>query len=164
MSQRKSTTKKATKKSVKRTAATGKTSKGFTDVEKDAMKARAQELKAEARANKDRAFGEKTVLAKIATFPEPDRTMAKRIHAIIQSTAPALSPKTWYGMPAYAKDGKVVCFFQSGQKFKTRYSSFGFNDTANLDDGAMWPVTFALKGLTAGEEARITALVKKAVS
>ena len=164
MSQGKRTTKKATKQSGKSTSASSKKSKGFTKVEKAAMKARAQELKAEARANKDRAFGEKTVLAKIATFPEPDRGMAKRIHAIIQSTAPALSPKTWYGMPAYAKDGKVVCFFQSGQKFKTRYSSFGFNDTANLDDGAMWPVTFALRALNTEEEARITALVKKAVS
>jgi len=164
MSQGKRTTKKATQKSGKTTSASSKKSKGFTDVEKAAMKARAQELKAEARANKDRSFGEKTVLAKIATFPEPDRTMAKRIHAIIQSTAPALSPKTWYGMPAYARDGKVVCFFQSGQKFKTRYSSFGFNDTANLDEGAMWPVSFALKGLTAAEEAKIGALVKKAVS
>ncbi len=164
MNQGKSTTKKDTQKSAKSTTATGKTSKGFTDVEKAAMKARAQELKAEARANKDKAYGESTVLAKIAAMPEPDRAMAKRLHALIKASAPALSPKTWYGMPAYAKDGKVVCFFQSGRKFKTRYSSFGFNDTANLDDGAMWPVTFALKGLTAAEEARISALVKKAVS
>jgi len=164
MSQGKRTTKKATQKSAKSTRARSKKPKGFTDVEKAAMRARAQELKAEGRANKDKAYGESTVLAKIATMPEPDRTMAKRLHALIKASAPSLSPKTWYGMPAYAKDGKVVCFFQSGQKFKTRYSSFGFNDTANLDDGAMWPVTFALKGLTAGEEARITALVKKAVS
>jgi len=164
MSQRKSTAKKATQKSAKSTTARGKKSKGFTDVEQAAMKARAQELKAEARANKDRAYGETTVLAKIAAMPEPDRTMAKRLHAIISASAPALSPKTWYGMPAYASDGKVVCFFQSGQKFKTRYSSFGFSDTANLDDGVMWPVSFALKELTATEEARISALVKKAVS
>jgi len=164
MSQRKSTAKKATQKSAKSTTASGKKSKGFTDVEQAAMKARAQELKAEARANKDRAYGETTVLAKIAAMPEPDRTMAKRLHAIISASAPALSPKTWYGMPAYASDGKVVCFFQSGQKFKTRYSSFGFSDTANLDDGVMWPVSFALKELTATEEARISALVKKAVS
>src|SRR3990172_146835 len=164
MSQRKSTAKKATQKSAKSTTASGKKSKGFTDVEQAAMKARAQELKAEARANKDRAYGETTVLAKIAAMPEPDRTMANRLHAIISASAPALSPKTWYGMPAYASDGKVVCFFQSGQKFKTRYSSFGFNDTANLDDGAMWPVTFALRALKTEEEARITALVKRAVS
>src|SRR3990172_8495045 len=143
---------------------TNKKPEGFSDEERAAMRERAQELKAEARANKDRAYGESTVLAKIAAMPEPDRTMAKRLHVLVKSTAPALSPKTWYGMPAYAKDGKVVCFFQSGQKFKTRYSSFGFNDTANLDDGAMWPVTFALRALNTEEEARITALVKKAVS
>ena len=156
--------KKSTKKSAKSTTASGKKSKGFTDVERAAMKARAQELKAEARANKDRAYGESTVLAKIAAMQEPDRTMAKRLHAIVKASAPALSPKTWYGMPAYARDGKVVCFFQSAQKFKTRYSTFGFNDTANLDEGALWPVSFALKGLTADGEARIGALVKKAVS
>ena len=137
---------------------------GFSDEERAAMRERAQELKAEARANKDRAYGESTVLAKIAAMPEPDRTMAKRLHVLVKASAPTLSPKTWYGMPAYAKDGKVVCFFQSGQKFKTRYSAFGFNDTANLDEGAMWPVTFALKGLTAAEEAKIGALVKRAVS
>ena len=137
---------------------------GFSDEERAAMRERAQELKAEARANKDRAYGESTVLAKIAAMPEPDRTMAKRLHVLVKASAPTLSPKTWYGMPAYAKDGKVVCFFQSGQKFKTRYSSFGFNDTANLDEGAMWPVSFALKGLTVSEEAKIGALVKKAVS
>jgi len=164
MSQRKRTTKKATQKSAKSTTASGKKSKGFTDVEQAAMKARAQELKAEERANKDRAYGESTVLAKIAAMPEPDRTMAKRVHAIISASAPALSPKTWYGMPAYASDGKVVCFFQSGQKFKTRYSSFGFSHEANLDDGVMWPVSFALKALTAAEEAKIGALVKRAVS
>src|SRR5437660_3257954 len=128
------------------------------------MKARAKELKAEARANKDKADGEGDVLAKIAAMQEPDRAMAKRLHAIIKAGAPALSPRTWYGMPAYAKDGKVVCFFQSAQKFNTRYATFGFSDKANLDEGAMWPTAFALKGLTAAEEARIAALVKKAVS
>ena len=143
---------------------TNKKPEGFSDEERAAMRERAQELKAEARANKDRAYGESTVLAKIAAMQEPDRTMAKRLHAIVKASAPSLSPKTWYGMPAYARDGKVVCFFQSAQKFKTRYSTFGFNDTANLDEGAMWPVTFALKELTAAEEARIGALVKKAVS
>jgi len=163
MNQGKSTTKKATQKSAKSTTAIGKTS-GFTDEERAAMKERAQELKAEARANKDKAEGESAVLAKIAEMPEPDRAMAKRLHAIIKASAPALSPKTWYGMPAYAKDGKVVCFFQSAQKFNTRYATFGFNDTANLDEGAMWPTSFALKELTAAEEARIGALVKKAVS
>jgi uncharacterized protein YdhG (YjbR/CyaY superfamily) len=122
------------------------------------------ELKAEARANKDKAEGESAVLAKIAEMPEPDRAMAERLHAIIKASAPALSPKTWYGMPAYAKDGKVVCFFQSAQKFNARYATFGFNDTANLDEGAMWPTAFALKELTAAEEAKIAALVKKAVS
>ena len=139
-------------------------SKGFTDDEKAAMKARAQELKAEARADKEKADGESAVLAAIAAMKEPDRAMAKRLHAIIQASAPTLSPKTWYGMPAYAKDGKIVCFFQSAQKFNTRYATLGFNDTANLDDGALWPVAFALKELTAAEEARIAALVKKAVS
>jgi uncharacterized protein YdhG (YjbR/CyaY superfamily) len=146
------------------TAAIGKTSKGFTDEERAAMKARAQELKAEARADKDKSEGESAVLAAIASMQEPDRAMAKRLHAIIKDSAPALSPKTWYGMPAYARDGKVVCFFQSGQKFKTRYATFGFSDTANLDEGALWPTSFALKELTAAEEARIVALVKKAVS
>ena len=140
-------------------------SKGFTDDEKAAMKERAKELKAEARASKDKAEGESDVLAKIAEMPEPERTMAERLHAIIKASAPALSPKTWYGMPAYAnKDGKVVCFFQSAQKFKTRYATFGFSDAANLDEGAMWPTTFALTKLTAAEEAKIGALVKKAVS
>ena len=156
--------KKDTQKSAKSTTASSKTSKGFTDEERAAMKERAQELKAEARANKDRADGESDVLAKIAEMPEPDRAMAKRLHAIIKASAPALSPKTWYGMPAYAKDGKVVCFFQSAQKFKSRYATFGFSDEANLDEGAMWPTSFALKELTAAEEARIAALVKKAVS
>ena len=155
---------KATQKSAKSTTATGKTSKGFTDEERAAMKERAQELKAEARANKTKAEGERDVLAKIAEMPEPDRAMAERLHAIIEASAPALSPRTWYGMPAYAKDGKVVCFFQSAQKFKTRYATFGFSDKANLDEGAMWPTAFALKELTASDEARIGALVKKAVS
>ena len=158
-----STTKKAAQKSAKSTTAIGKTSKGFTDEERVAMKERAQELKAEARRG-TRADGESAVFAKIAEMPEPDRAMAKRLHAIIKASAPALSPKTWYGMPAYARDGKVVCFFQSAQKFKTRYATFGFNDAANLDEGAMWPTSFALKELTAAEEERIAALVKKAVS
>ncbi|MBE7552027.1 MAG: DUF1801 domain-containing protein [Anaerolineales bacterium] len=139
-------------------------SRGFTDEEQAAMKERAKELKAEARANKDKAAGESDVLAKIAEMPEPDRAMAKRLHEIIKASAPALSPKTWYGMPAYAKDGKVVCFFQSAQKFNTRYATLGFSDAANLDEGAMWPTSFALKELTAAEEAKIGALVKKAVS
>jgi uncharacterized protein YdhG (YjbR/CyaY superfamily) len=156
--------KKDTQKSAKSTTAITKKSKGFTDEERAAMKERARELKAEARANKDKADGESDVLAKIAEMPEPERAMAKRLHEIIKASAPALSPKTWYGMPAYAKDGKVVCFFQSAQKFKSRYATFGFSDEANLDEGAMWPTSFALKELTAAEEARIEALVKKAVS
>ena len=155
---------KSTQKSVKRTTASRKTSEGFTDDERAAMKERARELKAEARADRDKAAGEHDVLAKIAEMPEPDRTMAERFHAIVKASAPALSPKTWYGMPAYARDGKIVCFFQSADKFKARYATFGFNDTANLDDGAMWPTSFALKELTAADEARIAALVKKAVS
>jgi uncharacterized protein YdhG (YjbR/CyaY superfamily) len=155
------TAKKGAQNSAKGTAASGKKSKGFTDEERAAMKERAQELKAE-RAGK--ADGESAVLAKIAGMPEPDHAMCARIHALIKASAPALAPRLWYGMPAYAKDGKVVCFFQSAQKFKTRYSSFGFNDAANLDEGAMWPVAFALKELTAAEETRIAALVKKAVS
>ena len=150
-----STTKKAAKKAAKNTTAIGKT---FTDEERAAMKDRVQELRA------DKADGEKAVLAKIAEMPEPDRAMAKRLHAIIKTRAPTLSPKTWYGMPAYAKDGKVVCFFQSTHKFKSRYATFGFDDSANLDEGAMWPTSFALKELTAAEEARIGVLVKKAVS
>ncbi|HEY4768760.1 MAG TPA: hypothetical protein VII26_07510 [Candidatus Limnocylindria bacterium] len=128
------------------------------------MKERAQELKAEARANKNKAEGERDVLAKIAEMQGPDRAMAKRFHAIIKASAPDLWPKTWYGMPAYAKDGKVVCYFQDAQKFNSRYATFGFSDEANLDEGAMWPTSFALKGLTAAEEAKIGALVKKAVS
>jgi len=152
-------------KTAKSTAAIGKTSTVWTAEERAAMKNRAQELKAEARASKNKAEGESAALAAIAAMKEPDRTMAKRLHAIIKASAPDLWPKTWYGMPAYAnKDGKVVCFFQPAQKFNTRYATFGFNDMANLDEGAMWPVAFALKELTAADEARISALVKKAVS
>ena len=139
-------------------------SEGFTDEERAAMKERARELKAEARANKKKAEGESDVLAKIAEMVEPDRVMAERLHQIVTASAPALSPKTWYGMPAYAKDDKVVCFFQSAQKFSTRYATFSFSDKANLDEGAMWPISFALKELTAAEEAKISALVKRAVS
>ena len=149
--------KKATKQPAQAT-------KGFTDEERVAMKERAQELKAEERANKDRAAGESDVLARIAEMVEPDRTMARQIHEIIKASAPALSPKLWYGMPAYARDGKIVCFFQPAQKFNTRYATLGFNDTANLDDGAMWPASFALTELNAAEEERISALVKQAVS
>src|SRR5919106_1132573 len=156
--------KKATQKSAKSTTARGKKSKRFTDEERAAMKERAQELKADARRGPRKADGESAVLAKIAEMQGRDRAMAKRLHAIIKGSAPALSPKTWYGMPAYAKDGKVVCYFQSAQKFKSRYATFGFSDAANLDEGAMWPTSFALTELTATEEARITALVKKAVS
>jgi uncharacterized protein YdhG (YjbR/CyaY superfamily) len=152
--------KKATRKSAKSITATRKTSKGWTAEERAAAKAYAQELKAEARGAND----ERAALAAIAAMPEPDRTMAERLHAIIKASAPDLSPKTWYGMPAYAKEGKVVCFFQSADKFKARYATFGFNDTANLDAGAMWPTSFALKKLTAAEEAKIGKLVKKAVS
>jgi len=157
---------KGTQKSARSTTAIGKPSKGFTEEERVAMKERVQELKAAARRGprEDKADGESAVLAKIAGMPEPDRAMGKRLHAIIKASAPALSPRLWYGMPAYAKDGKVVCFFQSAQKFKTRYATLGFSDAANLDEGAMWPVAFALKELTAAEEARIGALVKKAVS
>jgi len=150
--------KKATQKSAKST--TGKASKGFTAEERAAMKERAQELKAEAR----KADGESALLAKVAEMSEPDRAMATRLHAIVKASAPALSPKTWYGMPAYAKDGKVLCYFQSAEKFSSRYATFGFSDEANLDEGAMWPTSFALKELTAAGEARIGALVKKAVS
>ena len=127
------------------------------------MKERARELKAEERANKDRAAGESDLLAKIAEMPEPDRSMATRLHAIVKASAPALSPKTWYGMPAYARDDKVVCFFTPASKFNARYATFGFNDSANLDEGDMWPTSFALKELTAAQEAKIAALVKKAV-
>ena len=135
---------------------------GFTAEERAAMKERAKELKAEARANKDRAAGEKDVLAKIAEMPEPDRSMAERLHALITASAPSLSPKTWYGMPAYARDGKVVCFFQSAQKFNSRYATLGFSDQAHLDEGEMWPTSFALQDLTPAAEARISELVKKA--
>jgi uncharacterized protein YdhG (YjbR/CyaY superfamily) len=145
----------------KTTTAKSKRSNGFTAEEQAAMKERSRELKA-TRAGK--ADGESDVLAKIAEMQEPDRVMATRLHAVIKASAPALSPRTWYGMPAYAKDGKVLCYFQCAQKFKTKYATFGFSDTANLDEGTMWPVVFALKELTATEEARITALVKKAVS
>jgi len=134
--------------------------KGFTAEERAAMRERAKELKAAA----GKADGEADVLAKIAEMPEPDRAMAEQVHAIVKASAPALSPRTWYGMPAYAIDGKVVCFFQSSQKFKTRYATLGFSDTAKLDEGAMWPTAFALKKLTIAEEARIRALLKKAVS
>ena len=157
--------KKETQKSAKSTTAINKKAKGFTDEEKAAMRNRAQELKAEARAHKNKAEGESAVLTAIAAMPEPERTMAKRLHAIVKASAPALSPKTWYGMPAYAnKDGTVVCFFQSAQKFNTRYATLGFSEDANLDEGTMWPVAFALTKLTAAEEVRIGALVKKAVS
>jgi uncharacterized protein YdhG (YjbR/CyaY superfamily) len=157
---------KDTQKSAKSTAATDKKFGGFTDEERGAMKERAQELKVAARR---RPRGKETdeesaVLAKIAEMVEPDRAMAERLHAVIKASAPALSPKLWYGMPAYAKDGKVVCFFQNAQKFNTRYATLGFNDTANLDEGAMWPTAFALTELTAADEVRIGALVKKAVS
>src|SRR3989304_4509796 len=157
---------KDTPKSAKRTTPSNKKVKGFTDEERAAMKERAQELKADARRGPraDKADGESDVLAKIAQMPEPDRAMAKRLHAIIKASAPALSPKTWYGMPAYAKDDKVVCFFQSAQQFKSRYATFGFTAAANLDEGALWPTAFALKEFTAAEEARIGALVKRAVS
>ena len=151
-------------KSAKRTTAIHETSEGFTAEERAAMKERAKELKAEARANKNRAAGESDLLAKIAEMPEPDRAMAKRLHAIVKASAPALSPKTWYGMPAYAKDGKVVCYFTPASKFNSRYATLGFNDDANLDDGTMWPTSFALTELTAAAEDRIGALVKKAVS
>ena len=147
-------------RSKKSTTASDKPTKRFTDEERGAMKDRLQELKAEAK----KANAEEDVLAKIAEMSEPDRIMGERLHAIIKASAPALSPKLWYGMPAYAKDGKIVCFYQPAQKFKSRYATFGFNDDANLDDGGMWPTAFALKELTAAEEATIGALVKKAVS
>jgi uncharacterized protein YdhG (YjbR/CyaY superfamily) len=142
--------------------AESKKSKGFTDEERAAMAERARELKAEERRDRDRAAGESAVLEKIAEMPPADRKIAKLIHAIVEANAPDLSPKTWYGMPAYAKDGDVVCFFQSGQKFKTRYATLGFSDKANVDDGAMWPTAFALTKLTAADEKRIATLVKKA--
>jgi uncharacterized protein YdhG (YjbR/CyaY superfamily) len=144
----------------KTTKKPAKASKGFTDEERAAIKERAQEQKARA----DRTDGEADLLAKIAAMSAPDRAMAERLHAIITASAPALAPKTWYGMPAYAKDGKIVCFFQPAEKFKTRYATFGFNDSANLDDGGLWPTAFALMELTAADEARIAALVKKAAN
>ena len=153
--------KKAAQKSTRPTPASSKAAKGFTAEEKAAMKERARELKAEA----EKADGESTLLAKIAEMPEPERAMAKRLHAIIKASAPTLTSKTWYGMPAYAnQDGKIVCFFQSAQKFQSRYATLGFSDVAKLDEGALWPTSFALKKLTAAEEAKISALVKKAVS
>jgi uncharacterized protein YdhG (YjbR/CyaY superfamily) len=154
------TARKSTQKSVKPTTATKARSKGFTAEERAAMKEYAEELKAAARG----ADGESELLAKIAAMEEPDRAMAERLHAIITASAPSLTSRTWYGMPAYAKDGNVVCFFQSAQKFKSRYATLGFSDKANLDEGAMWPTAFALKKLTATDEKRIRALVKKAVS
>jgi uncharacterized protein YdhG (YjbR/CyaY superfamily) len=153
-------------KSAKSTTAKNKTYEGFTDEERAAMKERAEELKTARRrgSRAAKADGESDVLAKIAEMSEPDRALAERLHVIIKASAPVLSPTTWYGMPAYAKDGKVVCFFQNAQKFKTRYATLGFSDKANLDEGTMWPVTYAVTELTAADEARITALVKKAVS
>jgi uncharacterized protein YdhG (YjbR/CyaY superfamily) len=158
MAERKTATKGA------KTVATSKASKGFTAAERAAMKERARELKAEERASQNKADGERDLLAKVAEMPAPDRALAKRLHAIVKASAPDLWPRTWYGMPAYARDGKVVCFFQSAQKFKTRYATFGFSDSANLDEGSLWPVAFALKELSATEEATILALVTKAVS
>lgn len=140
-----------------------KGTQGFTAEERAAMKERAKELKAEERANKDRAAGESDVLATIAALPDPERTMAQRLHEIITASAPVLAPRLWYGMPAYAKEGKVVCFFQSAQKFNTRYATLGFSDTATLDEGAMWPTAFGLTALTPAVEEQISALVKKAV-
>jgi uncharacterized protein YdhG (YjbR/CyaY superfamily) len=156
--------KKAAPQSGQHTAASKPPSKGFTAEERAAMKERAQELKAAARADLDRAAGASEVLAKIAELAEPERALATRLHALITASAPALAPKTWYGMPAYALAGKIVCFFQSAGKFKTRYATFGFSDTARLDEGDLWPVAFALKALTPAVEARISALVKQAVS
>ncbi len=157
---------KDTQKSAKSTTAIDKSSKGLSDEELAALKETIQERKAEARRGKraDKDDGERDVLAKIAEMPEPDRAMAERLHAVVKASAPALTPRTWYGMPAYARDGKVVCFFQSAGKFKSRYATFGFSDEANLDEGTMWPNAFALTELTAADEARIGALVRKAVS
>jgi uncharacterized protein YdhG (YjbR/CyaY superfamily) len=156
--------KKTAQKSTKSKTATAKSSGAFTADERAAMKARAQEQKAEARASKNKADGERALLEAIAGMKGRDRAMAKRVHAIVTASAPELWPKTWYGMPAYARDGKVVCFFQDAAKFNARYATLGFNDSANLDDGAMWPVAYALKELTATEEKKIAALVKKAAS
>jgi uncharacterized protein YdhG (YjbR/CyaY superfamily) len=159
----KKTTKKATKMSATKTTAAGKVSQGFTAEERAAAKERAKELRAEARRGADRAAGEKDVLDKIAEMKGSDRAMAQRIHAIVTDSAPVLSPKTWYGMPAYAKDGKIVCFFQPAAKFKSRYATFGFNDDANIDEGSMWATSWALTKLTDADEKKIAALVKKAV-
>ncbi|GAC1650866.1 MAG: DUF1801 domain-containing protein [Ktedonobacteraceae bacterium] len=156
--------KNSKQESARSTAAINKKSRGFTDEERAAMKEHAKELKAEARANQNKTDGESDVLAKIAEMSEPERAMATRLHEIIKASAPSLSPKLWYGMPAYARDGNVVCFFQSAQKFKTRYATLGFSDKANIDEGTMWPTSFALTELTAAAEARISALVKSAVS
>ena len=168
MSEKKASGKLANAKGARKLtkSTTGKAPKGFTGEERAAMRERAHELKAAARRGRraDKADGESEVLAKIAEMPESDRAMAERLHAIIKASTPDLSPRTWYGMPAYAKDGSVVCFFQSGQKFKTRYATLGFSDKANLDEGAMWPTSFALKKLTAATETKIGVLVKKAVS
>jgi len=166
MNQDKNTTRKAREKSATSTPAGDGTAAGFTEEERLAMQERAQELKAAARrsARADKADEEGAVLAKIAEMPEPDRTMATRLHAIITANAPSLAPRLWYGMPAYAREGKVVCFFQAAHKFKTRYATLGFSDAANLDEGGLWPVAFALKALTPVEEAQIAALVKRAVS
>jgi len=157
---------KDTQKSARSTTAKNKSYEGFTDEERGAMKERAQELKTAARRGPraGQADGESAVLEKIAEMPEPDRALGERLHAVIKASAPALSPRTWYGMPAYAKDGKVVCFFQSAQKFKTRYATLGFSDKSNLDEGALWPTSFALTELTAADEARIGVLVNKAAS
>ncbi len=152
---------KDTKTSANRTAVDG-ASKGFTADERAAMKERTKELKADARRSADAADGERDVLAKIAEMPESDRVMAERIHAVVKASAPALTPKTWYGMPAYAKDGKIVCFFKAADKFNSRYATLGFEETANLDEGAMWPTSWALTELTPADEATIAALVKRA--
>jgi uncharacterized protein YdhG (YjbR/CyaY superfamily) len=156
--------KKTTEKSAKSSSTSGKRSAALSDEERSALKERTQELRAEGRRGRTKADGESDVLAKIAEMPQPDRAMAERLHEIIKATAPDLSPRTWYGMPAYAKGGKVICYFTPASKFKERYSTFGFNAEANLDEGAMWPTSFALTELTATEEARIAELVKKAVS
>src|SRR5947207_2161908 len=153
-----------TQTSTRATTANKNASKGFTDAEKAAMRARARELKAQERAGADREAGERDLLANVAAMPDSDRIMAERIHEIVTTNAPELAPRTWYGMPAYARDGKLVCFFKSADKFKSRYATFGFEESAKLDDGAMWPVAFALTKLTPADEARIAALVKKAVS
>ncbi len=157
----KNVTKKSTRTSAGRTAT--KASEGFTAEERAAMKERARELKAESRANQDREAGERDLLAKIAEMPKADRVLAERFHAIVTANAPDLMPKTWYGMPAFARDGKIVCFFKSADKFKSRYATLGFEESANLDDGAMWPTSFALTKLTAADEKKIASLVKKAV-